>query len=105
MFWSNAYTKFLESEVKRLQEENRVLVSAMLERAGHREAAHMLRGDNPEAQAAAIKSAPNPEQSMRFPDGARSWRSQAAYLSEQTRPKVYESSGKALEAKVKEQSQ
>ena len=79
MFWVNAYTKFLETEVKRLQEENRILVSSLLERSGHKEAAYMLRSDNPEAQKVAVTKAeqigtasePRPEQ---VPMSRAGWR-------------------------------
>jgi Tfp pilus assembly protein FimT len=104
MIWS-AYTRFLESEVKRLQEENRILVSAMLERAGHKEAAHMLRSDIPEAQKVAVQKA---EQVKIDPKtgtmrARASWRTMAAALSNATKPKTYEDSATALEARVKEQ--
>jgi hypothetical protein len=44
MNWpKSAYTKHLEAEIERLRNDNRILLSALLERAVSREAALMLR--------------------------------------------------------------
>lgn len=43
MQWKSSYTKHLEAENERLRNDNRVLLSALLERAVSREAALMLR--------------------------------------------------------------
>lgn len=43
MPWKSSYTRHLEAENERLRNDNRVLLSALLERAVSREAALMLR--------------------------------------------------------------
>lgn len=43
MQWKSSYTKHLEAEVERLRNQERILLSALLERAVSREAALMLR--------------------------------------------------------------
>ena len=103
MFWSNAYTRFLEEEVKRLQSENRILLSAILERSGYKAAANDLRGEisSPQPNVEATEAEVN---HIGTPVG-RSWRQVAMSMSNASKPKTYQSSADALEAKVKEHTQ
>jgi hypothetical protein len=105
MFWSSAYTRFLEEEVKRLQNEHRVLVSVLLERSGHHEAAHMLRGDNPQEQAVAVQKAEQTGIIEKLPEGRSGMRHKLAMLSAATRPKPNSDSVSRLEDRVKGQTQ
>jgi hypothetical protein len=96
MIWKSRHEKYLEAEVERLRNDNRVLLSALLERAVSREAALMLRKpeelnlslQNIRARAKAVyegqrEAIGKPEQEAE-PD-LRHWRSTRAEMEEASR--------------------
>lgn len=115
MFWSSAHIEYLEHENSRLREENRLLLAALLNSAGKREAAHMLR--NPQPKDGEVVYTPprnfKPDTLRKEPSPAvkkqqevfagRAWRSLKSRLQRQSiPPAVAASSADALQARVEE---
>ena len=101
MFWKTAYEKFLEGEVDRLRAEYDLLLSALLERAGHLSAAQLLRGS--------MKNPSDPEliqkAQVRYDENQKpkqSYRARVEQASRDTLPKIAHDSAEALEQRIEE---
>lgn len=98
-------SRYLEAENERLRQENKVLLSCLLERSGHREAAHMLRGgeapglseEQIKKMAQARTVAPSQAHAVRA-----GFRSLKARLSAATMPKQAKDSADKLQERVEE---
>lgn len=93
------YIAFLEKEVGRLLRENELLLSALLERAGHREAALLMRGPSapppPTTAELIAKGKQKYEEKQRI-----GWRGITSQASRDTIPKAAKDSTEALEQRL-----
>jgi hypothetical protein len=102
MFWKGQYESFLEGEIERLRSENRILLAALLEARGLREAAGMVRGKEMSNQELSKKAAVvyAKDGGVKLPTGF--WRSQRSEMERASIPTETHDSADVVQARVEE---